>query len=119
MMKAARIILLGCAVAPATCIAGGTVGLSDIDPLLRQRPGLRNFLTISVDLNDTVMAAVRFGPQFEHLSGARMGPYMIEARPKGLHATLNRSIVNWALSPIPLSAWSSPIPRFPLPVCRR
>jgi hypothetical protein len=36
-----------------------------------------------LDLNDTATAAVRFGPQFEHLSGARMGPYMIEARPKG------------------------------------
>jgi hypothetical protein len=83
MMKAPRIILLACALAPSTCIAGGTVGLSEIDPLLWQRPGLRNFLTSSLDLSDTVMAAVRFGPQFEHLSGARMGPYMIEARPKG------------------------------------
>jgi hypothetical protein len=69
---------------PSVCIAGGTVGLGEIEPLLRQKPAIRNFLTSSLDLNDTVWAAVRFGPQFEHLSGARMGPYMIEARPKGL-----------------------------------
>jgi hypothetical protein len=36
-----------------------------------------------LDQNETVMAAVRFGPHFEHLSGSRMGPYIIEARPRG------------------------------------
>src|SRR5882724_12623804 len=82
-MKVGCIIGLGWALAPSLSIAGGTVGLGEIDPLLRQKPALRDFLTTSLDLNDTVMAAIRFGPQFEHLSGGRMGPYMVEARPKG------------------------------------
>ena len=83
MTKVRGIILLASVVMPSTCLAGGTIGLGDIDPLLRQKPAVRAFLTSSLDLDNTVMAAVRFGPQFEHLSGGRMGPYMIEARPKG------------------------------------
>jgi Ran GTPase-activating protein (RanGAP) involved in mRNA processing and transport len=77
------IVLLASGLAPSWCGAGGTVGLADVDPLLRQKPALRSFLRSSLDLNETVMAAVRFGPHLEHLGGARMGPYMIEARPKG------------------------------------
>jgi len=82
-MKRLGIVTLAWLFAPFLTFAGGTVGLGEIDPLLRQKPALRDFLTSSLDLNDTVMAAIRFGPQFEHLSGGRMGPYMIEARPKG------------------------------------
>jgi hypothetical protein len=82
-MRGACIFTLVWVLAPSLSIAGGTVGLGDIDPLLRQKPAVRDFLISSLDLNDTVMAAIRFGPQFEHLSGGRMGPYMIEARPKG------------------------------------
>ena len=82
-MKVACIIGLGWVLAPSLSIAGGTVGLGEIDSLLRQKPALRDFLTSSLDLNDTAMAAVRFGPHFEHLSGGRMGPYLVEARPKG------------------------------------
>ncbi len=37
----------------------------------------------SLDLASTAMAAGRFGPHFTHLGGARIGPYMIPARPKG------------------------------------
>jgi hypothetical protein len=83
VMKRACIVIFTWLSAPTFSIAGGTVGLADIDPLLRQKPALREFLASSLDLNDTVMAAIRFGPQFEHLSGGRMGPYMIEAWPKG------------------------------------
>ena len=79
-------VLILAVLAPSLSIAGGTVSLGEIDPLLRQQPALREFLTTSLDLNDTVMAAIRFGPQFEHLNGGRMGPYMIEARPKGSKA---------------------------------
>ena len=82
-MTRACFVVLAWVLAPAISVAGGTVGLADIDPLLRQKPALREFLTSSLDLNGTVMAAIRFGPHFEHLSGERMGPYMIEARPKG------------------------------------
>ncbi len=82
-MKIAWVITLASVLAPSPSVAGGTLRLGEIDQLLGQKPALRDFLTSSFDLSDTVMAAIRFGPQFEHLSGGRMGPYMIEARPKG------------------------------------
>lgn len=68
---------------PRVCAAGGTVDLADVDPLLRQSPAVQAFLASSLDLHRTVMAAVRFGAHVKHLGGARMGPYMIQARPKG------------------------------------
>jgi hypothetical protein len=77
------VLLVGGLVVPIASSAGGTVGLHDVDPLLRQRPALRDFLISSLDLESTVMAAVRLGPHFEHLGGARVGPYMLEGRPKG------------------------------------
>jgi hypothetical protein len=76
-------LLLVGMVVPAASSAGGTVGLDDVDSLLRQRPALRSFLISSLDLERTVMAAVRLGPHFERLGGARVGPYMLEGRPKG------------------------------------
>ncbi len=76
------VLLVGLAV-PTASPAGGTVGLDDVDPLLRRRPTLRSFLISSLDLENTVMAAVRLGPHFEHLGGARVGPYLLEGKPKG------------------------------------
>jgi len=67
---------------PAVCLAGGSVSLGEVDPLLRQAPAIRDFLLSSLELDDTAMAAVRFGSHLPHLGGARMGPYMIRARPK-------------------------------------
>ena len=75
-------IVLACVVLPDVCIGGGTVGLAEIDPLLRQQPQVRNFLLSSLDMDSTVMAAVRFGSHVKYLGGAHMGPYMIQARPK-------------------------------------
>jgi hypothetical protein len=37
----------------------------------------------SLQLESTVMAAVRLGPHFERLGGARVGPYLVEGRAKG------------------------------------
>jgi hypothetical protein len=76
-------LLLAFVLAPVPCVAVGTVGLNEIDPLLREKPAIRAFLLSSLDLDDTVMAAVRLGPHFEHLGGVWMGPYMIQGRPKG------------------------------------
>jgi len=74
-------LLLVCVFVPGVCLGGGTVSLAEIDSLLRQKPSVRNFLMSSLDMDDTVMAALRFGPHTK-LGGARMGPYMIQARPK-------------------------------------
>jgi hypothetical protein len=76
-------VLLACLVFPSSSTAGGTVGLAEIEPLLRQRPALRDFLTSSLELDNTVMAAVRLGSHFEHLGGARVGPYLLQGKPKG------------------------------------
>ncbi|MGE5215471.1 MAG: hypothetical protein ACM3SP_00550 [Chloroflexota bacterium] len=77
-------IVLISALRPEVCIGGGTVSFADIDPLLRQQPQVRNFLMSTLDMDGTVMAAVRFGSHVKYLGGARMGPYMIQARRKSL-----------------------------------
>jgi len=76
-------VLLTSFMVPRPTSAGGTVGLDEVDRLLRQQPSLRSFLMSSLELESTVMAAVRLGPQFQHLGGARAGPYLIQGRPKG------------------------------------
>jgi len=70
------------AVVPCVCAGAGTVSFSEIDPLLAQKPHIRMFLLSTLDMDGTVMAAVRFGSHFKYLGGARMGPYIIQARPK-------------------------------------
>jgi Ran GTPase-activating protein (RanGAP) involved in mRNA processing and transport len=77
-----RFIALSFLMAPGIGLAAGTVGLADIDPLLKQKPEIRNYLMSTLDMDSTVMAAVRFGSHVKHLGGARMGPYIIQARPK-------------------------------------
>ncbi len=76
------LIVLACVMLPSVCIGGGTVSLAEIDSLLRQKPLVRNFLMSSLDMDSTVMAAVRFGSHVKYLGGAHMGPYMIQSRPK-------------------------------------
>lgn len=74
--------VLAFAVVPGFCVAAGTVSFSAIAPLLAQKPQIREFLRSSLDMDQTVTAAVRFGRHFKYLGGARMGPYIIRARPK-------------------------------------
>jgi hypothetical protein len=75
-------IVLASVLFPSLCVGGGTVSLAEIDPLLRQKPEVRSYLLSSLDMDSTVMAAVRFGSHVRHLGGAHMGPYMIQARPR-------------------------------------
>ncbi len=83
MARAVRFCaVLACVLIPSVCAGAGTVGLADIEPLLRQKPQITTFLMSSLDMDATVMAAVRFGAHVKHLGGARMGPYIIQARPK-------------------------------------
>ena len=76
-------VLLASLAVPSTSTAGGTIGLDEIDPLLRQRPALRRFLMSSLEFESTAMAAVRLGSHFEHLGGARIGPCLLQGRPRG------------------------------------
>jgi hypothetical protein len=75
-------IALALAVVPGVALGQGTVKLADLDSLLRQKPQIHAFLTSAYNMDPTATAAVRFGPQFKNLGGARMGPYTIRARPK-------------------------------------
>ena len=69
---------------PGVCCAAGTLSLADIDPLLRQKPQIRAFLSSSFDMEPTVTAALRFGSHVKYLGGAHAGPYIVIARPKAL-----------------------------------
>lgn len=63
-------------------LAGGTVELSDLLPLLRRKPQLSGFLFQVYELPASAFAAVRLASYFTHLGGARVGPYVFEARPR-------------------------------------
>ncbi len=54
---------------PSVCVGAGTVGIAEIEPLLRQKPQIRTLLMSSLDMDVTVIAAVRFGAHFKHLGG--------------------------------------------------
>jgi hypothetical protein len=75
-------LALALAIVPGVTLSQGTVKLADLDTLLRQKPQIHAFLTSAYTLDPSATAAVRFGPQFKNLGGARMGPYTIRARPK-------------------------------------
>lgn len=73
-------ILLAALVIPKLCAAGGTLGTDELDLLIGQMPVVRDLLSSSLRLSDSAFAEVRLGPDFKHLSGARIGPYTIQAR---------------------------------------
>jgi hypothetical protein len=77
-----RFIVLGFLMVPGICLGAGTVSLAEIDPLLQQKTQIRTFLMSSLDMDSTAMAAVRLGSHVKYLGGARMGPYIVQARPK-------------------------------------
>ncbi len=63
-------------------LAGGSFNLSDIQELLQQQPKRWAEIQMAYDVED-VGTARRFGRQWEHLGGARCGPYQLQAREKG------------------------------------
>lgn len=74
------LILLVALIVPKLSIAGGTLGTDELDSLMGQMPGVRDFLRSSLHLSESAYAEIRLGPAFKKLSGARMGPYTIEAK---------------------------------------
>jgi len=76
---AALVVLLPAAVA----YAGGSVDLEQVTDILKQRPELSRYLLATLEFEDAPNANIRLGPQFKHLSGGRMGPYRLMAKPKG------------------------------------
>lgn len=73
-------LLLVALFVPTLSIAGGTLGTDELRLLMGQMPEVRDFLRSSLRLSDSAFAEVRLGPDFINLSGARMGPYTIDAK---------------------------------------
>ena len=92
--------ILGCialafvALSAATqCVAGGTDSFACVDRLLRAQPDTYKWLSTALELPDSVYAEVRFGDQFKHLSGRRMGPYTFSARSRTPGPTVEVQVV--------------------------
>lgn len=66
----------------AECLAGGTVDVVELERLFKKQAALRTYLFSTLDIEPTAYAEVRLGPQFKHLSGARIGPYHLRAKTK-------------------------------------
>ena len=66
-----------------TCHAGGSVSFEDVEPLLRTQPATHKWLSSTLELPEMADAEIRFGNEFKHLGGARMGPYTFRAKVKG------------------------------------
>jgi hypothetical protein len=64
---------------PGLSRAGGTLGTNELEVLMKQMPGVRDFLRSSLRFSDSAYAEGRLGPHFINLSGARTGPYTINA----------------------------------------
>lgn len=77
-----RSIFLALFIFPIYSNAGGSVGVEDIENLLKQKPQIKEFIDKNFDISSG-FAEVRFSSNFVHLGGARMGPYEVIVVPKG------------------------------------
>ncbi len=55
---------------------------TELEPLFLQEPKVIEYLRATLEFRDSAWAEVRLGSHFNHLGGARVGPYLIEAWPK-------------------------------------
>ena len=72
------LIIIASAIAtfiPFVAIAGGSMGMSELLPILKQDPAFFTDLTANYSLPESAYAEVRLGGHFKHLGGARLGPY--------------------------------------------
>jgi len=75
-------VLLGTLVSGASA-AGSFLPEVELAPILDQVPSIRDFVSATLDLAESG-SADRIGTEANrHLGGTRVGPYIIEARPKG------------------------------------
>jgi len=77
-----RLIFLVLFIFPVYAYAGGSVGVEDIETLLKQKPQIKEFINKNLDISSGY-AEVRFSVDFVHLGGASMGPYDFIVVPKG------------------------------------
>lgn len=72
----------------APAYAPGTLDTTDLIQLLKQRPEVSKPFLEAFEL-ERVASGARLGSHFTHLSGARIGPYQVMARPKGSKGPFN------------------------------
>jgi hypothetical protein len=65
-------------------MAGGTFPLSQLKPILEQKPALATHLFSTLEFAEWGMASRVGSIVNEKLGGARLGPYRIRAKPKGV-----------------------------------
>lgn len=82
-MRRFLLILLSMILSTGNALAGGTVEFEVVENILQQKPNIAKYITSSLEFEGAPLAEVRFGPHFKHLSGGRMGPYTLWAKPKG------------------------------------
>lgn len=82
-MRQPLLILLSMILSTGNALAGGTVEFEEVEKILQQKPDIAKFITSSLEFEGAPLAEVRFGSHYTHLSGGRMGPYMLWAKPKG------------------------------------
>lgn len=67
-----------------TAFAGGTLSFDEIKPLINQQPEVAKFLFSTLDFDDTAYAEAIVGNEInKKLGGTRIGPYYVNAKPKG------------------------------------
>jgi hypothetical protein len=80
VVAAAAVLLWAAGIASA---AGSFLPEVELAPILDQVPSIRDFVYATLDLAESG-SADRIGTEANrHLGGTRVGPYIIEARPKG------------------------------------
>ena len=77
------LILFSMILSTGNALAGGTVEFEEVEKILKQKPDIARFITSSLEFEGAPLAEVKFGSHFTHLSGGRMGPYSLWAKPKG------------------------------------
>ncbi|MFT5465118.1 MAG: hypothetical protein ACI8UO_000204 [Verrucomicrobiales bacterium] len=82
-MSAARFSLLSvlALLIPSLASAGGSCTWEDAERILAQAPKIRDHLKATLEIEE-IGSATRLGRHFENLGGARIGPYVFEAKPK-------------------------------------
>jgi hypothetical protein len=81
-----RKVLVACLLlAPVCCPGGGSCDFEeDVKPILMQEPALADYLLSTLDFYRTASAVRIGGIVNQELGGKRIGPYTIDARPRGL-----------------------------------
>ena len=69
---------------PLIVWAGGSFYLSDIEGLLEQQPQLWNYIRETMEISEVGVASRISSGVNKELAGVRIGPYLLQAKPRGI-----------------------------------